>query len=1480
MDEWEGGIAIDVFLMRNGCDCCVPHFVAQSSLHRAADVEEAQEEEGHKYHASPPLSSSSHGDIQERNGPKVIVMSGGMGTFTVCASLLLHAFRHATAGAFAVSSTAATTTTGMEKPHRPPSMTVPSPPSDAGPWRTSSPFLSLVAVPDGVTSEVLQQVADSVERSVQEEMHVCVSSSSFSFSSVPTTDANMPPIPPSWATSVQVLQEGMSTRERALVYERGGFVVGTCRVFCVDILHRRLSPSLIRVTVFLLTRAVGRRSGANHSSPLSLLFPSSSFSGALSGKHARRPLLRSHQEGPRWKRGDMFNFAFLMNILRDPPVSFASTDWSKESSATACAAHGSGAAPPLHTAVAMTAGGEERGRLPPSYVPPKTFFLSDDPIGVQYLAQSHQKGFPRFFTQLAVEEIMLFPRFRLEIMKFYEAKNAAPAPLSIPTTTAPPDRRRRIHVHRILVPPSRATKVIDHLLEKILHEIGVELRDKAARIRRIEEEEEKRRKKNSEASVSPLSFSPHGTSTATSPSSRTSSRFQKRQHLASAMDETVPVRCMPLSTPSFPSSSSSTTTTTTTTASPSSSLNYIRKPWRDAHSPFVIHFEAMTPEMAADVSDWELDEDLSAAVFANARSPAGGGRDATDHTPTSPSSHPHPPHSPEGGTRQSPPPLWPYHALVYSLLDVRQLRRDLHHLTPYDFLWALQCALRLSKKASACLSLPSSSFSSASPTPLWTLSSSFYDLIMAATERVGTVVPMKKEEEETHPPVEPSFPTPSTVSYVFQPHPIHTVDPVQEVLVTMIGSWCRTNAKERHQKRNAKGNLHENPLDARSSSRRRRRDGPGEDDGGKEGHFSTGTSTPVLPSRVEKAEEEQKSPTHPPLPPPVSSVTAGASADHVLLVICFGADVILRTVQRLLYGKTHYHHLLLNRFLVQYQRLHYRPPPPPPPLSAPVVDTTPNAVERAVVSPGSPAAEPCRMEEKKTEEAQGGPASPPPSSSSLARQWRETFWNRDDAPETPIVSQDTSETIQTEEEEDEEAERGRTSSRHAGTGVSARRVPPKKGTTDEKGTTALRHWKTHPPKHKSQTIGKDQEEWEEGEGESDEEEKDEDAYTVERLMEFARLFSQRVGKDEDDDEEEEEENGKQKRKKRKNGPKKKTRTLAPNAKKAGNEEEEEEEEETDATLHRRSTDLPIDSLFSLPSLPESIRPHPSSSSSSVASSPPPPSRVPSLHEILMRQPLAPPPPPPSWFPRSSPSLSLEGIRHQGEAHVVHLPPNGPVMVEDEDASSSSHPHVPTMAMRRREKENEQRKSNGNEKAMATLVMVDDEDDTKDEATKMPSRDDFIQTAGPAENKATAPRSRGVRPTSTTKREDTKKKAAVVVVEEEEDVMIIDHDEAEEEEEEEVVVVVRGAKKKKRDGRTVPLSHLGYPGESKRPPPPPSPMGGSSSAAPHDVQFELREWSASCAVLDAMVGGGGDLSPPPPPGIPTREQKKKKRRRRG
>lgn len=1505
----------------------------------------------------------------------MIVMSGGMGTFTVCAALLLHAFQPSDTRVFSVPSSASTTSTAeIEKARCRP------PPSDVHPiCAASSPFLSLVAVPDGVSSAVLQSVADAVEQSVHTEIDRCVSSSSF-------TTTNVHPTLASWKSSVQVLPEGMSTRERSMVYERGGVVVGTCRVFCVDILHRRLSPSFIRVTVFLLTREVSRRSAEKYSSPLSLLFPSSSFSSALSGKHARRSLLLAHQEGPRWKRGDMFNFAFLVNILRDPPALWFPTDGRGEASATAFPAHVDREAP-LYTAVATTAGSSVGGQ-PPSYVPPMTFFLSDDPIGVQFLAQSHQKGFPRFFTQLAVEEIMLFPRFRLEIMKFYEKKNVSPALMTTSkTTTRPHDFHRRIHVHRILVPPSRATNIIDHLLEKILQEIGVELREKAERIQRMEEEKKKNKTATSFSSgtsmsadtpASPLAFPPTATTAFPSPpssSSWTTSRFQKRQYVASAMDETVPARYMPLSTPSLPSSSSS-TTTTTTTASSSSSLHYIRKPWRDAHSPFILHFTAITSEMAADVSDWELDEDLSAAVFAHARTPAVGGREA-EATPTSTTSHTH--HR-EGPPSSSPPP-WPYHALVYSLLDVRQLRRDLHRLTPYDFLWALQCALRLSKKAAA--TLPGLS---TSPTPLWTLSSSFYDLVMAATERVGSVVAKKEEEddddeeEKQHPLVEPMTTTTATattkVSYVFQPHPIHTVDPVQEVLVTMISSWCRTKAKKRSQGQKAPRDLPENVSNAPPLARRQCREAPGEDDGNANTHASTVVCTdsvlahpppvpPLPPSflRPTATPNPSTSPTHASLPPPATTTTTTTTTTrpvpHVLLVIDFGADAILRTVQRLLYGKTHYPHLLLNRFLSQYQRLHYRPPLPSPEASpsAVVDDTTTTALSsfltptHAVVplfthseaTRATGEQSPREKEKKTNDEAEGSPAVPPPPSSSLvspvdapssssssattaaaaaasswtACQWRKVLWNNDGALETEMTLQDLHGRIKKEEKDDEDDEdepMGRSGRRS--TAGSAHRLSPK-GKTEANEIAASRHRHRHSQDHTRHTVGNEEEAWKEGDGES-EEEKDDDAYTEERLMEFARLFSQRAVKDEDeDDDEEEEEDGKRKRKSTKNR-KKKRPTKASDKKKGG--KEEEVDGDTDEPLPGSGTDLPMDSLFSLPSLPEGIL-HPPSLPTSSAVSSSPSSRMPSLHEILMRQPLAPPPPPPAWFSRSSPSPSLAGRRTTTESEgLAHVPTNEAVMVDDEkDAYTAASDALSNVAGRRHHRrlpqkpaevpmtvvghknENKRRKCEGNATTTTTPVVLVTEDD--DDALPMPSSSS-LPTSPPAVLPSGSTPSGGVHPTSTKWPDHTHASAAVVIeeeeAEEEEDVIVMDRNEyssppshkgkesmrkrkkemkEEEEEEEEVVVVEEGGEVEEEEGVTVSLphpatttttttttrsSHPRLP-TAKTLPPSSSPSNASpltgSSPSPQDVPFELREWSASCAILEAMMGppprGGGE-----------------------
>lgn len=1193
-----------------------------------------------EFHPHSPWSTSSSSSLTPKisGAPQLVVMSGGMGWTRVCATIILRDIHQA--GVVAATGLRASSATAIAKEREgymeshstrpctpPPCASTPAflRGGETGEqWGMGAPLLFLVTLPDGVPNDVLRSMALCLEGSLWEEQqeHSYVRSTA-ARSSVETT------VP----VRAQVLVEGMNTKERAGVYERGGVVVGTGRIFCADILHRRLCPSFIRASLFLLPKDLTTltcKSRATHAAG-SLSCSSSSWWGRVRGRGIAPVSFPSRwaedvAEAPRWRRSETFSFAFLINMIRDPPASFSSLFTTSFDEATAVPDDrgdpiwmGRGGEGETTTAAASPSGPSwtentwERATSTSSFT--RLLVLSDDPIGMQYLVQRHQKGFPRFLSQLGIEEVHLFPRFRLEVMKFYEdLRRCRTPPLhqcsgrshstasSVQHPPPPHDAVAggRIRVDRITVAASTATQIVDQLLEKILREIGSEIQQTAQGIRRQQEQQEqKRRAAQGEGGVTqespqerrngvacrgrgsrrgslPLSMRPEGGADETKGTSMAmyphgSSRAVRQQtrilldeeERRSAANQSVPLS-QPI--PSLSSSSSS--------SSSSSVLTSIRKPWRDAASPLEIQFHLLTPELAANIAEWELDEDLSNALFTHARmttptnsnpTPIGGGSGRHREVEA---------HGERGEGMGS---SWPYKDLVYSLLDVRQLRRDLHTGSPYDFLWSLQQALSFPRKKPkgggvARHGLPLISHSS--PTPLWTLSSSFFDVVTVSTERVGTVVrldcPTKEVTEEVAPCKEhltvPPFPdgkpetipegkdatTAAPVAYRFLPHPIHAVDPVQEVLVTMIHSWCRGRRRGRER-------------DLRRT-------------------HATSTAVPQTPKTT-----------------PIK---------EVLLVICFGVDGVLRTVQRLLYGKTNFHQLLLNRFLMQYQRLHQHSsaqPPPPPSACTVSSTTTGSGTGHLTAFPSSPTpletgtnslSPEGKAAERNAAEEESAPSTtttttPLPStaaSTSSSPSWREVLWFED------------------------------------GTGMSEERKMLLEKTTAK------------PQEEKSREHQRKEEE---------EEDPEQDAYTEERLMKFAMLFSQR--KDpaaEDGDEKEDEVEVKKKtasaRKKKNAKGSWRTGNATLQRKKrsregedASNEDDDEEEEELEVTplfSQRCATAITLQEHDAL------LRG--TTSAPSMANTAAPSQGMPSLHDILVSQPLAPLPPPPSLSTAPSPLLSF------------------------------------------------------------------------------------------------------------------------------------------------------------------------------------------------------------------------------------------------
>ncbi|KPA74787.1 putative DNA repair protein [Leptomonas pyrrhocoris] len=320
--------------------------------------------------------------------------------------------------------------------------------------------------------------------------------------------------------------------------------------------------------------------------------------------------------------------------------------------------------------IAGVTGTEPRAAVPPVVV------LSDAPMLMRSLVQRHHIGTERFVQQLHVGDIQLFPRFRLDFVRHFEALSRHDNP-----------RGRPLEVDRIVAPVSPSVLALDGLLAKIVLETLQELQ-------RLEQQQQQQQR--DESSGVDLSTGSNKGNTNWSPAAR-------RAAAAADADEDVGAqRFLPrarftatasnghVDYSGYPRSSAN-------RGEASASSAYVRQGWRAAKDGKGIWFNGISEAAALAVDFSDLDSDLRTVVRRHE-------------------------------------PQWPFRALTESLIDVRRLRRATRG-TAFSFLLQLECVLEKRQPQRSVYGT-----AARPPAALWTLSSSFHDVVTVATHRIGTVV--------------------------------------------------------------------------------------------------------------------------------------------------------------------------------------------------------------------------------------------------------------------------------------------------------------------------------------------------------------------------------------------------------------------------------------------------------------------------------------------------------------------------------------------------------------------------------------------------------------------------------------------------------------------------------------------------------------------------------------------------------------------
>ncbi|EKF27377.1 DNA repair protein, putative [Trypanosoma cruzi marinkellei] len=192
---------------------------------------------------------------------------------------------------------------------------------------------------------------------------------------------------------------------------------------------------------------------------------------------------------------------------------------------------------------------------------PPFILISDNPCFVRYLLQRRRMGQEPFLTKVHVDEIQLFPRFRLSVMRHFEQLA----------------KERPLNVERVAVGVSPSITAIDGLLCQVIKEVIRELHALEVRLGRTMD---------------------------SSGSGSNDKRSGNTNHVNNnSLDADDPFsRLQPISRrPRLEKQPP----------------RYVRKPWVVPSDPTVIIFECIREEDAVDVVDFSLDDDLDFALRAH-----------------------------------------------------------------------------------------------------------------------------------------------------------------------------------------------------------------------------------------------------------------------------------------------------------------------------------------------------------------------------------------------------------------------------------------------------------------------------------------------------------------------------------------------------------------------------------------------------------------------------------------------------------------------------------------------------------------------------------------------------------------------------------------------------------------------------------------------------------------------------------------------
>ncbi|RNF27052.1 putative DNA repair protein [Trypanosoma conorhini] len=187
---------------------------------------------------------------------------------------------------------------------------------------------------------------------------------------------------------------------------------------------------------------------------------------------------------------------------------------------------------------------------------PPFILLSDNPCFVRYLLQRRRIGQEPFLTKVHVDDVQLFPRFRLNVMRHFEQLA----------------KERPLKVERVAVGASSSTTALDGLLRQVLKEVIGELHALETRLGQISDR-------------------------GCSHSGRTAQTASADRDADDPFSRLQPISRRPRLEKQPP--------------------RYVRKPWVVPSDPTVILFGRISEEDALDVADLSLDDDLDYALRAH-----------------------------------------------------------------------------------------------------------------------------------------------------------------------------------------------------------------------------------------------------------------------------------------------------------------------------------------------------------------------------------------------------------------------------------------------------------------------------------------------------------------------------------------------------------------------------------------------------------------------------------------------------------------------------------------------------------------------------------------------------------------------------------------------------------------------------------------------------------------------------------------------